>query len=282
VPVEIEKHTCRILAGKEPYAFVFETAGCLVEPIYRAQLGSLALDLDGTGPDDDNDWQTGYIFLYERDPDDLDGEGRARALTELLDSLPSVLQLRSYLLTEPGRLLSSWRLLNRSALSLMCWIVSSNTSCIVQDSPVPCKVAQANCDGAATPSQDVAKAASNRISPLGNDWMQFRLAQGSPDKEFKFMKIIGELRSQPGSAKKALSLFAWHGSSIDNWHSIIRTGLDFQAIHHGRSRGHGVYFSSKMKVSLEYCGNARLHSTEVRSIPPWARFSCHFLLSILF
>lgn len=209
-------------------------------------------------------WQPGFIFPYEHDPDELDDDQRNRALGELLVSMPSVLQMRCYLLAEPGRVLSSWKRMNRSALSLMRWIVVSNTSYIVQDGPVVSTADEAEVEVDVT-AVDSVNTASNTIRGLGKNWMQFRFAQGSPEKEFKFTKVLQEMTSIDPAALKPLSLFAWHGSPIHNWHSIIRTGLDFQSIRHGRSHGNGVYLSSSMSVSTGYSGRVAQNHGDVSS-----------------
>ena len=47
-------------------------------------------------------------------------------------------------------------------------------------------------------------------------------------------------------------MFAFHGSPIQNWHSIIRHGLDFAETLHGRAYGHGVYHALDQNVSVGY------------------------------
>lgn len=48
------------------------------------------------------------------------------------------------------------------------------------------------------------------------------------------------------------SLFAFHGSPIANWHSIIREGLNFIQTLHGRAYGHGCYHSLHLATSMGY------------------------------
>jgi len=50
------------------------------------------------------------------------------------------------------------------------------------------------------------------------------------------------------------TLFAWHGSPLQNWHSIIREGLHFKDTAHGRAFGHGVYHSLDCNTSIGYSG----------------------------
>lgn len=242
--------------------YTYEITNSIIWPKNRAEIWISELIFGTAVPPKEDFWQSGFIFPYEHDVDDLDADHRAIALTELLDNLPSVLQMRSYLLDEPGRMLASWKRINPSALSLMRWIVASNTSYIVQDGPVPSKDLAAHSSNQNPPSAAMRKATSNLIRPLENGWMQFRFAQGSPEKEYAFLKTLQEMKSKNQSTAKPPSLFVWHGSPISNWHSIIRAGLDFQQTRHGRSYGHGVYFSKHMEVSkaystrLDFCAKA--------------------------
>jgi len=50
------------------------------------------------------------------------------------------------------------------------------------------------------------------------------------------------------------TIFAWHGSSLSNWHSIVREGLHFNEVMNGRAFGNGVYFSPHAMTSLAYSG----------------------------
>ena len=50
------------------------------------------------------------------------------------------------------------------------------------------------------------------------------------------------------------TIFAWHGSSLHNWHSILREGLHFNEVVNGRAFGNGVYFSPHAQTSLIYSG----------------------------
>ena len=52
------------------------------------------------------------------------------------------------------------------------------------------------------------------------------------------------------------SCFAWHGSPLYNWHSILRTGLQGMSgtkyAVHGASLGNGIYVSPDMKKAMYY------------------------------
>ncbi|XP_075996861.1 protein mono-ADP-ribosyltransferase PARP6-like [Genypterus blacodes] len=85
---------------------------------------------------------------------------------------------------------------------------------------------------------------------------QFLLISSSPSKEASFTdakKIHG-------------STFAFHGSHIENWHSILRHGLlnasgtKFQL--HGAAYGHGIYLSPMSSISFGYSGQYKISSKD--------------------
>lgn len=181
-----------------------------------------------------------YSLLF----DELEGNLKAEVIVQLLETLPTVHEMAEYLSQNGASDASLMRWVNRispPALGLLRWIVASNRSCIVQ-------VDQA-------PAQSTIEAINRgvrldqRISGMGT-WMQFRFAQGAPDKEDKFHKALESKKAVTGQYE---SIFAWHGSSLANWHSIIRNGLDYAETLNGRAYGHGVYFASEFQTSLGYC-----------------------------
>ncbi|KAF5642929.1 hypothetical protein F25303_6383 [Fusarium sp. NRRL 25303] len=92
---------------------------------------------------------------------------------------------------------------------------------------------------------------SSLVRSVDYRWMQFRFAQGSPEKEHIFFNELQKIpRSRTGRTYQ--TLFAWHGSPLSNWHSIIRTGLDFSNTLHGRAYGNGVYLARDFETSRAY------------------------------
>ncbi|KAF4453218.1 hypothetical protein F53441_4091 [Fusarium austroafricanum] len=184
------------------------------------------------------------VYKYEQDIDDLQEAERGQALIFMTKCIPSVEKMRDYLAEVPGRRLSSFPRMELSTLRLLNWIVASNRSFIVQDAPVP---------GSSQSEGEMHK--HNLVTGVSPGWMQFRFAQGSPEKEQVFLnELMKETRPQNG--KNYPTLFAWHGSPLSNWHSIIRTGLDFSTTLHGRSYGDGVYMAKDFDTS---CGYAIQH-----------------------
>lgn len=184
--------------------------------------------------------------VYNQNFDDMDDVSKSETIVTLLETLPSVLEMRTYLTqqcrrSEPSLL--AWKdRVSPAALGLLRWIIASNRSCIVQVDKCP-----------GQDDQDAAKAKvklDQRISGISEHWIQFRFAQGAPDKEQKFLNALKA--QQANLDPKHPTLFAWHGSPLQNWHSIIRSGLDFKETIHGRAFGHGVYHAIDQNTSVGY------------------------------
>lgn len=77
---------------------------------------------------------------------------------------------------------------------------------------------------------------------------QFAVLHDSPEREAHFERR----RIEQGG-----SFFAFHGSSADNWFSILRNGLrclsNTAYMSTGASYGTGIYLASQMAISLGYC-----------------------------
>lgn len=183
--------------------------------------------------------------LYDQNFDDLDDTDKARSICMMLDNLPSVQQMGDFLRSKGGQdtSLRNWAdRISPAALGVLRWIIASNRSCIIQVDSL---------DGSSRKSED-------RVSGMSG-WMQFRFAQGAPDKEQRFMTSIKETTQQ----QQYPTLFAWHGSPLYNWHGIVREGLHFKKADHGRAFGDGCYHSLDASTSLGYSnmtyGGVRLH-----------------------
>ena len=107
------------------------------------------------------------------------------------------------------------------ALGLFEWIVSSNRAHLVS---VP---------------------EALKLASLGTRH-QFVMLSAPPERQAAFE----ELKRQHGSK------FAWHGSSSENWHSILRTGLrnlsNTKLMTTGAAYGAGVYLSTSAIMSLGF------------------------------
>ncbi|KIN03673.1 hypothetical protein OIDMADRAFT_158409 [Oidiodendron maius Zn] len=190
------------------------------------------------------------LAVYDQNFDDMDNHMKAEAIILLLDTLPSIKEIREYLVqqsrvTEPD--LRRWKeRITPAALGLLRWIIASNRSCIVQVEKCP---GQEDNESSIRPNE--------KCSNVPTDWVQFRFAQGAPDKEQRFLKSLKEEQSNLNEIYP--TLFAFHGSPVPNWHSIIRHGLDFKETLHGRAFGHGVYHALEQNVSSGYAGSTPVY-----------------------
>ena len=181
---------------------------------------------------------------YDQNFDELHAAAKSKIIRILLDTLPSITRMKEYLESDRHRSIQSWAdRISPAALGVLRWIIASNRSCIIQVDDV---------DGTAHSPEE-------RVSGMP-DYMQFRFAQGAPDKEQRFIQSVRENIDNKKSDYP--TLFAWHGSSLHNWHSIVREGLHFRDIVNGRACGHGVYFSPLAQTSLGYSGMMHRYSRQ--------------------
>ena len=177
------------------------------------------------------------VSIYEQHFDDLTQNLQFRAIKVLLDTLPSIEEMQTYLIRKRGNtsLASYSERISPAALGLLRWIIASNRSCIVQ-------VDDINGDR---------QKAEERVSGMPG-YMQFRFAQGAPDKEQRFITAVKQETNADN--KDFPSIFAWHGSPVYNWHGIVREGLHFNETINGRAFGNGVYHATDVTTSIGYSG----------------------------
>ncbi|KAK8093650.1 hypothetical protein PG997_000335 [Apiospora hydei] len=186
------------------------------------------------------DKSSAYMVLYDENLDDLEGNRKAEAILMQLETIPSVVTMRLHLTANPTQQIEKWDRLTPAASKLLRWIVASNRSYIVQVDECPTE------DG--KPEEGLARQQEHISGVKG--WLQFRFAQGSPEKEVQFQEALRQVK------KPHKTILAWHGSSLSNWHSIIRQGLNFEQVHNGRAYGNGVYFGHDFNTSLGYSGRS--------------------------
>jgi poly [ADP-ribose] polymerase 6/8 len=88
---------------------------------------------------------------------------------------------------------------------------------------------------------------------------QFVLASSSPEKEARFRLLKSQVhRENKGKAQAPSSVHAWHGSGIQNWHAILRSGLkNYSNTPHmtaGAAYGPGIYMAIDFGTSAGYSG----------------------------
>ncbi|KAI0479178.1 hypothetical protein GGR56DRAFT_365593 [Xylariaceae sp. FL0804] len=197
----------------------------------------------------------GHLVFCDQNLDDLSKKNKVFPMKLLLSTLPSVTEMRAYLLESRTRRLATWKRMLPSAMGLLRWIIASNRSYILQVDKCPSQDTDAS-------NGNVARS-EERITGV-DGWLQFRFAQGSPEKEALFRQVIKTVN------KKQPSLVAWHGSPLGNWHSIIRQGLNYVSADHGRAYGDGVYFSQQFETSLGYTYPMGTIATKAGIWPPSA------------
>jgi ubiquitin-conjugating enzyme E2 Q len=189
-------------------------------------------------PRNTNEFRLAKFQIYNHNFDEMSEQHKRQVICVLLDLLPSIDSLKQYLLRKTHNSLSSWTdRLSPAALGLLRWIIASNRACILQVDAE---------DDAYT-----SRKADDRLYGMSS-WVQFRFAMGAPDKERRFIHAVRATTNR--LHLKFPTLFAWHGSPLHNWHSIIREGLHFNETHHGRAFGHGVYHSLDVNTSIGYSG----------------------------
>ena len=187
-------------------------------------------------------WESIQFHRYEINFDDLSRNDKAKSMILLMDLMPSVREMSEYLYNNHHSSISNWHArMTPASIGLLRWIIASNRSCIMQaDEEIP----QFN-----EPEMLKlgVKKGEQRIGGIGG-WLQFRFAMGAPDKEQRFINSLSNGDSSYPS------LFAWHGSPLYNWHGIVREGLNFNEVQHGRASGNGCYHAPEFMTSMGYSG----------------------------
>ncbi|KAL0254468.1 hypothetical protein SLS55_009943 [Diplodia seriata] len=178
-------------------------------------------------------FQDTTFVAYDQDLDSCDVISTQEAMVVLLDLLPAVDEMKDYLLMGGAHAdLMKWSRIPAPSLGLLRWIIASNRACIMQ-----------------ADASDKDGDAHDQVWGMPG-WTQFRIAMGAPDKERRFINSVRTVGSAVNP--QIPTIFAWHGSALHNWHTIIREGLHFEETINGRAFGHGVYLSKDLTTSLMY------------------------------
>jgi len=164
------------------------------------------------------------LFIGFTKDDDF-ATGAARIVT-LLESLPNVTKLAEI----PGKdLIMYLNSIDPLLTPLLKWIFKSNLTLLFELNEPHIRIKELNAFG------------------------QFKMVTANPAAERKFNQ---HLLALPSSTKNK-TLYAFHGSPVQNWHSIIRNGLNIKRILNARAYGDGVYHSLEFATSERY---ARTHA----------------------
>ena len=197
-----------------------------------------------------SNWLSSSFRIYDQDFEDLDKDMKCHALCKLLDTLPSVFEMQGFLSKNHPTELSSWvDRISPPALALLRWIIASNRACIMQVDGRGQLTAETLKNGAKGPSSSTLGKPQERLYGM-EDFMQFRFAMGAPDKEQRFFDAVSSTTAR--LSLQYPTIFAWHGSPVHNWHMIIREGLHFKYISHGRAYGDGIYHARDASIAMTY------------------------------
>uniref|UniRef100_A0A8C1IYJ8 Poly [ADP-ribose] polymerase n=1 Tax=Cyprinus carpio TaxID=7962 RepID=A0A8C1IYJ8_CYPCA len=159
------------------------------------------------------------------DPKSLAFNPKKRSYERLQRALDSITSIREITQGPYVEIKKQMDKLDPLAHPLLQWIISSNRSHIV-------------------------KLPSSRQLKFMHTSHQFLLLSSPPAKEARFRTA----RKLHGST------FAFHGSHIENWHSILRNGLvnaSYTKLQlHGAAYGKGIYLSPISSISFGYSGKS--------------------------
>eukprot|EP01117_Protostelium_nocturnum_P018592 TRINITY_DN7808_c0_g1_i1.p1 TRINITY_DN7808_c0_g1~~TRINITY_DN7808_c0_g1_i1.p1 ORF type:complete len:648 (-),score=178.91 TRINITY_DN7808_c0_g1_i1:9-1670(-) len=169
-----------------------------------------------------------FLNLEEEERDKLRKETKRdyHRLHKVLDSIPSVSEMEEHSNSEE-ELISFLSDVDPtgSVFSLLRWLLCSNRS-------VLCKLN-----------------AKKRLTKMRTEHQYWMVNDVSPQK----IKAFNQKKEEKGG-----SFFAFHGSSIENWHSILRTGLvnasNTSLMTTGAAFGSGIYCASECSTSFGYAG----------------------------
>ncbi|KWU47088.1 hypothetical protein RHOSPDRAFT_14601, partial [Rhodotorula sp. JG-1b] len=185
------------------------------------------------------------------DLDDLAHDDFKRAgIVALINELPPINVMREWLLgqdmSSDERIMQRTRKLvdmqqgtvSKSAWRLLRFIVASNTSYLKQ-----------------IEDED------ELVQGVPAEYRQFRFIVGDPAKEHRLRESIKLAQQDDPNAVAYPTLYAWHGSSAKNFHSILRQGLHFKETINGRACvPFLVYFALQGEVSLGTYANNTMNS----------------------
>ncbi|EKM50995.1 uncharacterized protein PHACADRAFT_151428 [Phanerochaete carnosa HHB-10118-sp] len=174
------------------------------------------------------------------DFDTLSAADKRRWIVWLLDALPAVSDMRRHLLkkTKRGRMKQCLQDLDPEVLpaawSVLRWCVASCTAHL----------------------EELREEEDQVTGGFDHQYRHFRFTVGAPDAEAKFYRAQEQAKLQDANAQRYPSIYGFHGSPAKNWHSIIRNGLWYKDVAHGRAYGDGVYFALDGTTSNGYARGA--------------------------
>ena len=121
------------------------------------------------------------IIIYEVHFDEISESSQRDSICMLLDTLPTVRSMQSFLRAKHTSLRQWTDRISPAALGVLRWIIASNRSCIIQSDN----------------HGEGWRRAEERVKGM-KGYLQFRFAQGAPDKEQRFIKAVRETTARLG------------------------------------------------------------------------------------
>ncbi|WVR06740.1 hypothetical protein IAU60_003775 [Kwoniella sp. DSM 27419] len=177
--------------------------------------------------------------------DELAAGTMREALVWLIDRVPKISGIRSHLLA--SNKLNTIEAPSGS-IGVLRWVIGSCRAYLKETKP--------------DEGVQVDQPSNVTVNNLAGGIKQFTFVVGSPQQEKHFREEIEKAQAASTHCKSYPTLLAFHGSNVDRWHNILRTGLDFTETVNGRAYGNGVYFASDSMTSM---GTYATRSTAVRS-----------------
>ncbi|WVQ77891.1 hypothetical protein IAR50_007596 [Cryptococcus sp. DSM 104548] len=170
--------------------------------------------------------------------DDLAGDAAQRAAVAwLIETLPRVSQIKAFL--ENGGKLKDLEC-PPGAIGVLRWVVGTCRAYLKE-----AKEGEGVTNDHAIDSQY-----NYSGTTTSGSVKQFTFVVGDPEQEVNFKQEIREAQTKNANCNTYPTILAFHGSSSDRWHNILRTGLDYQEVANARAYGHGVYFANESSVSI--------------------------------
>lgn len=84
-----------------------------------------------------------------------------------------------------------------------------------------------------------------------DSYQHFHIKMSNPTKEALFKKEVAKVDAD------FKTLFAFHGSNVTNWFSILVNGLNFDKVSNGRVFGNGIYMALDFATALTYATSSK-------------------------
>lgn len=139
----------------------------------------------------------------------------------IIEKMPAVITMQEWV--DRGTLISNLNNIDTRLYPLLRWILCTNTSFVEEIENL-----------------------HEQVVGIPSRFKQFRISSSSLSKEAAFRHARKE------HAVNDKSLYAFHGSGVQNWHSILRNGLHYKKVTNARAYGNGIYHALDTGTATSY------------------------------